>query len=560
MTDQEFQKEKWYGTEFVKQKFSEELIQKMRNPNVEMKDGLKLGHPNENSLFPNNLDVLEKNEELSKSVKLIHSDDHSDVWYKKSDKFKTPKTVVSSFFYTNDCGFNLNVEGRVFVDIWLKVLNDYFREFAYMAEMASLEFSRSQIDGYLSFDFRGYSDTIGDFIEKCFEKLASFEASKFEVSFLTQKEELMKNFENFPKLQPYMQLTSIAKNVIMTGEYSMKEKLAYVKDLNFERFLDLSSKFLKNARTVWFFNGNLKPDHAMNITSKVVETLGFKAIPKAHILNTRLISLEENTETTLIVDAGNPEEKNSGLLSIFQDRNIPKDKHEYMIHDLYHSVVFQILDQPAFDFLRTKEQLGYIAYSRILNFRDIIGGGFIIQTSEKSPEFAMAKTYEFLNMYKEKLENLTDEMFETAVNAVIMEKKEIDVSLVHESVRLSRQIVRHTYEFDLREQQIAHLEKMKDKTDVDSYQKAKQRVTDHFLNLFYKSTTSTGVENGPKILNIELVSSDHKEENEKIYEENKDILQVPRTKISEEDITDFKNSSMLLPDRYLTRFSKLAKL
>ena len=120
MTDKEFIKEKWYGVEYAKEKFSSDLLESMKNPKIEDKEHAKLSNPLENTLFPKNLDVLAADAEASKSVQKIYGDEKLDVWYKKSDKFKIPKVVVSTFLLTNDCEYNLTVEGSLFVEMWLK--------------------------------------------------------------------------------------------------------------------------------------------------------------------------------------------------------------------------------------------------------------------------------------------------------------------------------------------------------------------------------------------------------------------------------------------------------
>jgi len=255
---------------------------------------------------------------------------------------------------------------------------------------------------------------------------------------------VIKKLENYSLVQPYLQVSTIAKSVMMDGESTVKDKLNLLKNWEFSRFVELSDIFMKNARSVWFFNGNMKADESKQIAIDAVNTLGkylskqclteigYKGIPKDQITNTRIVSLEPNSETSLRIDAANPDEPNSALLSIFQDGTRftkLQPREDQIKHELIHAVVFQILDQPSFDFLRTKEQLGYIAYCKSYVFRDILHGGFIVQCSEKSTEFVITKAYEFLNTYKKKMEDLSDEEYETAVKAVIMQKEEVDVSL-----------------------------------------------------------------------------------------------------------------------------------
>ena len=65
------------------------------------------------------------------------------------------------------------------------------------------------------------------------------------------------------------------------------------------------------------------------------------------------------------------------------ERRTIKGNLNYPIEEVLFQIVFQILDEPAYDFLRTKEQLGYLAYATAWNFRDIQGGGFLIQSNKK---------------------------------------------------------------------------------------------------------------------------------------------------------------------------------
>ena len=100
--DKEILKVKHYGTEYVKEKFSDSLLNLMTNPDVPTSEHMKLSNPPPNTFFPKSLDILPENLEESKTVRNIYSDERVDLFYKKSDKFKNPKVNVMSLFYTND--------------------------------------------------------------------------------------------------------------------------------------------------------------------------------------------------------------------------------------------------------------------------------------------------------------------------------------------------------------------------------------------------------------------------------------------------------------------------
>ena len=263
--------------------------------------------------------------------------------------------------------------------------------------------------------------------------------------------------------------------------------------------------------------------------------------------------MDENSETTLSIDAENKDDTNSAILSIFQDSTRFETAQEYFEHNLIHTVVFQHIDNPSFDYLRTKAQLGYIAYARSFVYRDVIAGGFIVQSAVKSPEYVFSKCNDFLEIYKEKLDSLTDEDYETTVKAVIMNKKEIDNSLLQETFRLFTRIEKHTYDFDYKEKQIEYLEKMINKEDLEFYNKSKKAVVNHYNQLFFGKSEGNS---GPRIINIELISNQHKEENEESYTENKEKYKREKRKIIDvSQISKFKNGSVLYPDNMHSRFA-----
>ena len=61
----------------------------------------------------------------------------------KDEKFLRPKGMVSLKIYTGDCEFGRTANGRLFVEIWNAMLQEYLREFYYMAQMASLNATMS---------------------------------------------------------------------------------------------------------------------------------------------------------------------------------------------------------------------------------------------------------------------------------------------------------------------------------------------------------------------------------------------------------------------------------
>ena len=84
----------------------------------------------------------------------------------------------------------------------------------------------------------------------------------------------------------------------------------------------------------------------------------------------------------------------------------------------------QIIHEPCFDVLRTKEQLGYIVFSGVSRPRGVQNLRIIIQSNRK-PDFLDQRIETFLHSMRKFIEDLSDEEFEknkTSLTDRILEK------------------------------------------------------------------------------------------------------------------------------------------
>jgi insulysin len=105
------------------------------------------------------------------------------------------------------------------------------------------------------------------------------------------------------------------------------------------------------------------------------------------------------------------------------------------------ALLTQILSQPAFNVLRTREQLGYVVFCSLW----LLPGGSerglrIVVESEKKPGYLEERVEAFLEEMKTELEEMADEEFESHKTGLGKEWLEADKNLKEEAFRLLRQI------------------------------------------------------------------------------------------------------------------------
>ncbi len=116
----------------------------------------------------------------------------------------------------------------------------------------------------------------------------------------------------------------------------------------------------------------------------------------------------------------------------------------------------QIASEPAFNELRTKQQLGYIIFSGVTGAIGSMGFRVLIQ-SERDPIYLETRIEAFLDSLKEYIDEMSEEEFEKNKQSIIAKKEEKPKNLGEETRQFSASIHDRYYEFGKRESE-KHLE------------------------------------------------------------------------------------------------------
>lgn len=95
----------------------------------------------------------------------------ADLWFRKDDRFKKPKAIVGCKIYTNDLGFSTSPQAAVFAEVWKRVLQEYLREFTYMADCAKLDFKVAVIRDNIDLQWSGFNDSLLNFVSETLQKI-----------------------------------------------------------------------------------------------------------------------------------------------------------------------------------------------------------------------------------------------------------------------------------------------------------------------------------------------------------------------------------------------------
>ena len=142
-----------------------------------------------------------------------------------------------------------------------------------------------------------------------------------------------------------------------------------LENFTFERFVELSEEFMKSATRLWFFIGNLTSEDAIRISKIGHEKLPLNNISRAEWHQKTVVCMQPGVDTVLKIKSSNPDDNNSSLTLYYQSNPEKSDRQKVL-----HRAVLKYIENPAFDYLRTQLQIGYIAYSCRMEYRGVLGG------------------------------------------------------------------------------------------------------------------------------------------------------------------------------------------
>lgn len=127
-------------------------------------------------------------------------------------------------------------------------------------------------------------------------------------------------------------------------------------------------------------------------------------------------------------------------------------------------LLVQVLHEPCYNTLRTKEQLGYAVFSGAMRANGVQGLRVIVQ-SEKHPSYVDQRIEAFLTQARAIIEDLSDDEFERHREAVAAIRLEKPKNLASLSSRFWSEIFSQQYFFKRAEVEVAYLRTIK-KSDL----------------------------------------------------------------------------------------------
>lgn len=443
-------KEKWYGTEYKYEKLPADLLAEFQAalsvPHE--KRILELHLPHKNNFIPNELEV-EKKEVASPALspRLLRNDGLARTWWKKDDAFWVPRANVvvslkSPVIYSS-------AENVVKARLFTELVRDALEEYAYDADLAGLQYSVSLGSRGLLLNISGYNDKLLVLLQQVATTMRDLviENDRFDVV----KERLSRAYSNWQLNSAYQQVGEYLNCLNSERDFLVEELASELPDISLEAVRLFQKQVLSQMYIETYAHGNLLREDALKVTSLLESTFRTRVLPRSQIPIVRSLLLPSGSNhvyNKTLMDPANVNHCVETWLYV-GDRKDRVLRAKTLLFD-------QLSHEPAFDQLRTKEQLGYIVFTGIRNFATTCGLRILIQ-SEKTPEYLDQRIEAFLVQIGETIASMSDADFEGHKRSLIIKQLEKPRNLDQESSRHWTHIAAEYYDFEQGEFNVALL-------------------------------------------------------------------------------------------------------
>ncbi|CAB3224482.1 unnamed protein product [Arctia plantaginis] len=513
----------WYGTKYLQEDIEPAKLKEWKE--VKLSQELFLPPPNE--FIPSNLSLERTEDPTSDAIApaIVKDTTLMRLWYKKDNEFLLPKAVitfdlVSPLAYSDPVNCNLT-------SIWVLLLRDSLQQFAYAAELAGLRWNIGNAKYGLSITIDGYDDKQHVLLDKIIDNLVNFKADP--KRFHIMKENHLRAIKNFDAEQPYQHAVYQQALCLADLVWTRCQMLEAAQDVTVEQLDEFASKMIRKIHIEGMIYGNINRERAIRIADSVEKKLPKDGTPllAQQLLLYREVELEKGAwykrETVNSVHK-------SSCASLYLACGVRAARLNVALE-----LLAQLLAEPCFNVLRTKEQLGYIVFSGVRRSNGVQGLRFIVQ-SDRHPEFLEQRIEAFIQNSLDYLKNMSEEEFCKHRAALAAQRLEKPKRMSSKASQLWSEITGQVYNFDRARVEVEQLNTITKQELIQFYMKhiSPDSPERRKLSVYVISTAEGGA--GKE----ETTQTDKESEDNTSQKSNKEPVSIT-------DLVEFKSRRRLYP-------------
>ncbi|XP_022253443.1 insulin-degrading enzyme-like, partial [Limulus polyphemus] len=428
-------KEKWYGTEYKLERITSEQLKEWENAGYNKSFQL----PPKNEYIPSNFDLVPRQTEFGNLPQMIKNTPMFRVWFKQDNEFLLPKANLT--FKFNSPLVSLDPLHEITTCLFVQLFEDALNEYAYAAYMAGLTYQLYDTEYSINLYIYGYNDKQHILLKTIMEEITHFKVDPKRFKIL--KETYIRDLKNFSARPSYKQTSYYTSELLCEKCWTIEEVLGAFDDLTPQKVEEQIRHILSRVHVEALMYGNLTKEHALEmidiIENSIKESVKWRPLLASQLVLKRQYKLPEGSH--FIFEKENNIHRTSCIETYYQC-SLQNTEQNMLLH-----LLCQIFEEPCFNILRTKEQLGYIVFSGIRRSPNEQGLRVLVQ-SDKSPSYVDTRVEAFLAYMENYLSQMTDEEFKAHKDSVTVHCLERPKNMSEQSDRYWDEISSQQYNFD----------------------------------------------------------------------------------------------------------------
>ncbi|OAX85065.1 hypothetical protein ACJ72_00566 [Emergomyces africanus] len=433
-------KEKWYGTDYRVEKIPSDLLSEigriLETPSYKPMPELHMPHRNE--FVPTRLEVEKKVvAEPAKRPTLIRNDDRVRVWFKKDDTFFVPKASLE-ITLRNPLAY-ATPGNNVLTKLACGLIRDDLQEYSYDAELGGLDYNLSASVFGLEVAVSGYNDKMAVLLEKVLHSMRDFKVKPDRFKIVKQR--MADGFANAEYQQPYHQVGGLTRYLTAEKAWIGEQLAAELEHIEAEDVAAFFPQLLRQVHIELLAHGNLYKEDVLKMANMVESAFPTRPLPQSQWIVRRNMIIPPGSNYIYEKTLKDPANVNHCIEYYLFVGNLMDTQLRAK------SLLFgQLTSEPAFDQLRTQEQLGYVVWSGARYGATTQGYRVIIQ-SERTNQYLESRIEAFLARFAGTLDTMTDEEFEGHKRSLINKRLEKLKNLSSETARYWSHIGSEYFDF-----------------------------------------------------------------------------------------------------------------
>ncbi|KAJ8083457.1 metalloprotease [Marasmius tenuissimus] len=403
----EWSEERWYSTKYKVERLSNDFIASCLSGTIP-----ELFLPGKNKFIPENLHVDKKDvKEPLKRPYLTLDTPTTKLWHKKDDQFWAPHANMKIFMKSPYV--EQSARTAVLSSLFTDLVEDSLEEITYDAQVAGLSYRCLDTTNGLYVSFSGYNDKFPLLLKQVLGRLKDLVVDPERLRIMIERRK--KQWENFFLGESYNLARSYSSHCLSAVSWLKEELLEELKSVTAGEVQEHGPKILSRVHMDILVLGNVTRKEAIDLANTAEEVVGGTLQPDIdpYDLYEYALVLPPSSNFIYSTQVRNPNQINNALTYYLHIGTIHSHEPTGPRLRVVSALLSQIMSEPAFNVLRTKEQLGYVVVSHGISLPgETTYGTRIIVESEKSPEFVEGRIEAFLEWMKGYIEEeLTMEVF-----------------------------------------------------------------------------------------------------------------------------------------------------